>query len=110
MTTYSRYPTRVDIERDGQRQNVTMRSAVVVQDGRARVAAFVANSPRKGVEVILDKQGVVEVQAHISRQVAIVFDDGETWWVDRGDGCSCHNELQRWYTRERGRPARSGIA
>lgn len=102
MSSYSRYPARV-YRGD---ELLTNRGAVVVTDGRVRVAAFTAD--KKGVDVVLDEAGVESIEPHISRKVLLHMSDGETLTVDKGDGCSCRNVLQRWYMDERGRPARSG--
>lgn len=102
MTALARYPARV-YRGD---QLVTNRGAVIVDRGRLRVAAFTAD--RKGVEVVLDLEGVRAVEPHISRAVIVHFDDGSTVNVSKGDGCSCSNPLRRWYNEHRGLPARSG--
>lgn len=102
MSSFSRYPARV--YRDGQL--VTNRGAVVVADGRVRVAAFTAD--KKGVDVVLDLSGVESIEPHISRKVLLHMSDGGELSIEKGDGCSCSNPLQRWYMTERGVPARSG--
>lgn len=85
---------------------VTNRGAVVVDGARVRVAAFTAD--KKGVDVVLDVTGVESIEPHISRKVLLHMVDGGVVTVEKGDGCSCRNPLQRWYMNERGLPARSG--
>lgn len=111
MTNYSRYPARVRVERaDGTVVEEQVRAALVVKDGSARAAAFRNNRRSDGVEVFAEQTGVIAVEPAINREVTVRFEDGSRWVINKGDGCSCHNALSRWYTEERGRPARSGIS
>lgn len=102
MAQVSRYPARVY---DGE-QLVTNRGAVIVNDGRLIVAAFTAD--KRGVQIVLERAGVNEIEAHISRATLLHFHDGSTIKIQKGDGCSCRNVLQRWYREQLGAPARSG--
>lgn len=91
MIQFSRFPARVDTS-DGR---TFKKTGVVVSNGHAQVAEQTGGR----VDLVLDRAGVTRVERQINRNTVITFDDGSTWTVSKGQGCSCGSPLKRWFTQ-----------
>lgn len=98
VRNYSRIPVRVEGS-DGLSVN---RAAVVIVDGRAKLARRGGES---GVEV-LGEMDVADLTV-ANRRATIVGTNGVTWEVSKGDGCGCRSPLTAWVNTEAGIPRRA---
>jgi hypothetical protein len=99
---YSRFPASV-VTSDG---TTTHRGAVVVIDGDASLAVQVRSGDFHAdeVQVIATLTGVTV--GNPGPSVTLTGDDGQTWQISEGDGCSCRSPLLAWYQMAlRGQPA-----
>jgi hypothetical protein len=91
MLTYSRFPARV-LTSDGTELN---RCAVVVIDGRARIAVQSpsgAMGAADAIQTIAELDGAVLALAGAKSRLEAP--DGQWWEVSEGDGCGCRSPLQ----------------
>lgn len=98
VRNYQRIPVRVEGS-DGLSVN---RAAVVVVDGRAKLARRTG----LGVEVI-GEMDVADLTI-ANRKATIIGTNGVTWEVSKGDGCGCRSPLTAWVNEQAGVPRRSG--
>lgn len=86
MIEFQKFPARVEMS-DGRTYPKT---GIVVADGIAYMgwlAGDVKTEHRRGVQSI----------ERLGQRTVLHFDDGGTWTISKGAGCSCGSPLKRWY-------------
>lgn len=90
MTDFARFPARVRFA-DGR---LMKKAAVVVRGDSARVAELAAGGVREE-----SREHIASVETNPDRTTTVTFEDGSTWRIGKGEGCSCGSPLKTWYSQ-----------